>query len=72
MDKQKSKKGEMFVNVKEIEYPTETRIIGCGENGIVGYLRHEPTHTKIAVYQHIGWFQRLMIRWCFGLEYEVK
>ncbi len=72
MDKPKSKNGEMPVEVMAIEEPTLTRIIGCGENGIVGYLHHKPTHNKIAVYQHIGWFQRLMIRWCFGLEYEVK
>lgn len=37
---------------------------------IVGYLRHEPTHTYIGVFKPIGWFKRLMIRWCFGLEYK--
>ena len=67
MDKPKSKKGEIIVEVKAI-----LTTFGCGENGVVGYLHHKPTHTNIAVYQHIGWFQRLMIRWCFGLKYEVK
>lgn len=36
----------------------------------VAYLLHEPTHTNIAVYQKMNWFQRLMIRWCFGLKYR--
>lgn len=37
---------------------------------VVGYLIHEPTHTKIAVYKRIGPFRRIMIRLCFGLVYE--
>ncbi len=72
MDKPKRKNVEPFVEVKAIEEPTLTRTFCCGEKGIAGYLHHKPTHTKIAVYQHVGWFQRLMIRWCFGMEYEVK
>lgn len=36
---------------------------------VIGYLSHEPTHSNIAVYHHIGWFKRFMIKVCFGLEY---
>ncbi len=35
----------------------------------IGYLRHEPTKVYIHVYQPIGRFKRLMLRWCFGLRY---
>lgn len=37
---------------------------------VYGYLTHEPTKTKIAVYNPIGKFKRFMINWCFGLKYE--
>ena len=49
--------------------------IDCGGTKIivdispVGFLRHEPTHVNISVYEKIGWFKRLMINWCFGLKY---
>lgn len=36
----------------------------------IGYLSHKPTHSQISVYHHIGWFKRIMIKVCFGLEYE--
>ena len=35
----------------------------------IGYLIHRPTKTQIAIFSHIGWFKRMMIKWCFGLEY---
>ena len=35
----------------------------------IGYLEHEPTKAQIAVYSKIGWFKRLMLKWCFGLKY---
>jgi hypothetical protein len=35
-----------------------------------GALIHSPSHTKIFVYENIGWFKRLMLKWCFGLKYE--
>lgn len=38
----------------------------------IGYLRHKPTHTTISVYRKINRFQRLMMKWCFGLEYEIN
>ena len=37
---------------------------------VFGFLIHEETKTKIAVYKPIGWFKRAMIKWCFGLKYE--
>ncbi len=37
---------------------------------IVAYLVHEPTKSNIAVYKKIGFFQRIMIRECFGLKYK--
>lgn len=37
---------------------------------IVAYLVHEPTKSNIAVYKKIGFFQRIMIRMCFGLKYK--
>lgn len=37
---------------------------------VVGYLVHEPTHTRISVFKRIGPFRRLMIRLCFNLKYE--
>ena len=36
----------------------------------VAYLEHEPAKTNISVYKHICWFQRVMIRICFGLKYK--
>lgn len=36
----------------------------------IGYLSHKPTHNQIAIYHHIGWFKRIMIKVCFGLVYE--
>lgn len=36
----------------------------------VAQLIHEPTHTVISVYQTMNWFQRWMIKWCFGLKYQ--
>lgn len=36
----------------------------------IGYLTHKATCSRIAVYHHIGWFKRIMIKVCFGLEYE--
>lgn len=36
---------------------------------VYGHLEHEPTKHLISVYSKIGWFKRLMLRWCFGLRY---
>lgn len=36
----------------------------------IGRLRHEPTGYAISIYKPIPRFQRLMLRWCFGLKYE--
>ena len=36
---------------------------------VYGHLEHEPTKYHISVYSKIGWFQHLMLRWCFGLRY---
>lgn len=36
----------------------------------IGYLRHEPTGYTISVYKPISRFNRIMLRWCFGLKYE--
>ena len=41
-------------------------------NEPVGYLRHEATRTCISVYKKINFFQRWMLRICFGLRYESK
>lgn len=35
----------------------------------IDYLEHEPTKAQISVYSKIGWFKRLMLKWCFGLRY---
>ena len=35
----------------------------------VGYLVHEPTHTRICVFKRIDPFRRFMIRLCFDLKY---
>lgn len=48
-------------NQSKIEVPQE-----------IGYLKHEQTKTSIAVFSKINWFQRLMIRLCFGLKYVKK
>lgn len=37
---------------------------------VFGFLIHEATNTKIAVYKPIGWFKLFMIKLCFGLKYE--
>lgn len=36
----------------------------------IGYLVHEPSHTKIAVFKPINRWQRWWIEFCFGLKYE--
>lgn len=36
----------------------------------IAYLVHEPTMTSISVYKPINWFQRVMIKWFFGLKYK--
>ena len=38
-------------------------------NKPIGYLRHRPTNSVFSVYKKINWFQRIMIKLCFGLEY---
>ena len=38
----------------------------------IGYLRHEPTHTNIAVFRKIPRFQRYWLKICFGLTYREK
>lgn len=48
-------------NQSKIEVPQE-----------IGWLKHEQTKTSIAVFSKINWFQRLMIRLCFGLKYVKK
>ena len=34
------------------------------------YIIHKPNDSWIGVYHHIGWFKKLMLRLCFGLEYK--
>ena len=36
----------------------------------IAKLVHKSTQSIIPVYKPLNWFQRLMIRWCFGLKYE--
>lgn len=36
----------------------------------IGQLIHEPTMSRISVYKPISRFKRIMLRWCFGLEYK--
>lgn len=36
----------------------------------IGYLEHKESKTRIPVFQHIGWFHRCMLRWCFGVKYN--
>lgn len=38
----------------------------------IGWLEHKPTATLISVVEPIGWFKKLMLKWCFGLEYKKK
>lgn len=37
---------------------------------IVAMLIHEPTKTSISVYKPMNYFQRLMIKLCFGIKYQ--
>lgn len=37
---------------------------------VVARLVHESTKSVFLVYKPINWFQRLMIKWCFGFKYE--
>lgn len=48
-------------NQSKIEVPQE-----------IGWLKHEQTKTSIAVFSKINWFQRMMLRLCFGLIYIKK
>lgn len=36
----------------------------------IATLEHKPTMASISVYEPIGRFKRLMLKWCFGLEYR--
>lgn len=36
----------------------------------IGRLIHEPTRHSLAVYKPISRFKRLMLRWCFGMQFE--
>lgn len=36
----------------------------------VAYLYCPYLRVEISVYEPVGWFKRLMLRWCFGLEYR--
>lgn len=36
----------------------------------IAKLVHKSTKSIIPVYKPLNWFQRLMIRWFFGLKYE--
>jgi hypothetical protein len=38
----------------------------------IGWLEHEPTNSRFAIFQSIGWFKKLMLKWCFGLEYRER
>ena len=35
----------------------------------IGYLELSEAQLHIAVFKHICWFHRLMIRWCFGFKF---
>nr|DAP86565.1 MAG TPA: hypothetical protein [Caudoviricetes sp.] len=48
--------------MSEIEYIEQPKAIAK--------LVHKSTQSIIPVYKPLNWFQRLMIRWCFGLKYE--
>lgn len=37
---------------------------------IVGHLVHKPTGYCISVYKPISRFKRMMLKWCFGIEYK--
>ena len=51
----------LTADAKELKIISSPVAIAC--------LRHEPTLTSIYVYKKIPWFQRLFIKWCFGLKY---
>ncbi len=36
---------------------------------VIAHLVHEPTKTVVSIYKPMNWFQRWMIKWCFGLKY---
>lgn len=36
----------------------------------IGYIVHKPTESAFGVYHPIGWFKKMMLRLCFGLEYR--
>lgn len=36
----------------------------------IGYIVHKPTKSTFGVYHPIGWFRKMMLRLCFGLEYR--
>ena len=52
----------------KMRFKTET----IKANAPIVYLRHEPTHSVIPVYKRMNLLQRLMLKWCFGLEYKQK
>lgn len=36
----------------------------------IGYLHHEPTGGRFAIYKPISRFKALMLKCCFGLKFE--
>ena len=38
----------------------------------IGFLEHEATLSRFGVYKHIPLFQRLALKWFFGLTYKSK
>ena len=36
----------------------------------IGWLEHKPTNSRFTIFQPIGWFKKLRLKWCFGFEYK--
>lgn len=57
--------------IKE-ELIANTKVYDCRINipKVYGELYYPYTQTSLSVYKPICWFKRLMLKWCFGLEYK--
>lgn len=61
--------GRWKVEVKKLE---EEKMSDYGfyyKQKPIGWLEHKPTNTRLEIFQPIGWFKKLMLKWCFGFEY---
>ena len=54
------------------ELIANTKVYDCSIHvpKVYGALYHPYTQVSWSVYKPMGWFKRMILKWCFGLEYK--